>query len=256
MNNNYINNNISFGTGVTSLVKQEIRSANPTEIQQAIKRHFSTECDFENNKTIAVATFYALKLLREASEKFHLPFNITPPKIKVFKPTELVKQDSVNFGFCIGTPEKVIKKQPEFDARSIFIKNIPDNIKSWDKQVEEWYNTHFISSDNFLAPFLHEIFHNIHFGIIFKNSYPHGLSNVLSLNKDSFGFNQNRIISEKVSRYAKTSKMELFSECLTKMMTESIENNPIKLTSNPLDKLNQFPKFVREFIEDQLYLNK
>lgn len=252
MNNNYINNNISFGTGVTSLIKQEIRSANPAEIEQVIKRNFSTECDFENNKTLAMGTLYALKILREAAEKYNLPFDITPPKIKVFKSSELVKQSDARFGFCIGSPRNVIKDQPEYNARSIFIKDIADNIKSWNKNVEEWYNTHFISSDNFLAPFLHEIFHNIHMGIIFKNPSPNSFNNMLLLSVDSFGFNQNRIIAEKIGRYAKTSKMELFSECLARMVTESIDKSGTKLASNPLDKLLEFPKFVRDFIESQL----
>ncbi|MBR6099297.1 hypothetical protein IKP85_06075 [bacterium] len=252
MNSNIKNNKLSFQAGLTPLIKKEVSSVNPTCIEQTIKRQFGTECDFQNNRTLAAGMLYALNLLREASEKFRLPFNIAPPNVNVFKTMELLKQEPVKFGFCIGEKEKVIKKHPEFEVRSIFIKNIPDNIESWNKQVEEWYAKHIVSSDNILAPFLHELLHNIHLHRIFEQSPQFGLTNAIYMANTSFSHQQNRIIADKIGTYAKTSKMELYSETLAKMIADSLDETGLKLASNPLDRLAEFPKFVREFIESQL----
>ena len=252
MNCNLSNNNITFGAGVTQLIRKEIVSANPREIERVIKRNFGTECDFENNRTLAAGTLYALNILREAAEKFKLPFNIVPPKIKVYNPNEIVKQENVKFGFCIINPEKVMRKEPEYPSRSIFIKSRPDNLTTWDRQVDEWYGEHITSSDNFLAPFLHELIHNIHINLIFKKSPQYADRNVILLGNTSFDYRQNKIISEKIGTYARTSKIELFAEAFAKMITDSVDKSGIKLASNPLDRLPDFPKFVREFIESQI----
>ena len=252
MNCNLSNNNITFGAGVTQLIRKEIVSANPCEIERVIKRNFGTECDFENNRTLASCTLYALRLLEEAFKKFDLPFNVFPPKIKVFKPNEIVKQENIKFGFCIINSEKIMRKEPEYPSRSIFIKNRPDNLTTWDRQVDEWYREHITSSDNFLAPFLHELIHNIHINLIFKKSPQYANRNLILLQNTPFDYSQNRIISEKIGTYARTSKIELFPEALAKMIADSVDNSGIKLASNPLDRLSDFPKFVREFIESQI----
>ncbi len=253
MNLNLSNNNITFGAGVTPIIMKEFACIDPYEIERVIKKNYGTECDFENNTTLAAGTLYALKILREASEKFNLPFKITPPKIKIFKPNELIGPCDFNFGFCIMTKEKVIKKQPVYDERSIFIKNIADNIKSWDSQVEVWYKKRLSSSDNILAPFIHEILHSIHLDFIFEKAKKNPYSRSIDAIDMPFEYLQNKIISEKISSHATVSKFELFSEVLAKIITESLDNRTgTKLVSNPMNKLGYFPKFIQEFIENQL----
>ena len=248
----FANNNVAFKAGVTSIIRNEVASASPVEIGRVIKERFGTECDFENNRTLAVGSIYALKLLREAFEKFSLPFQITPPKIKVFQPSELIGRCDFRFGFCLAYPEKIIKKQPLYKERSVLIKSIADNITSWDKQVEQWYKTHISSSDNIFAPFLHEFLHNIHINSLnvkaAKNSYSKEVDDMyMPLN-----FLQKKIIKETIGTHAATSKFELYSETLAKMITDSLDTTGTKLASNPMDRLEDFPKFVGDFIESQI----
>jgi len=252
MDTSFKNYKISFGAGVTPLIKQEIRVINPIEIERTIKKQFGTDCDFKDNKTLAAGTYYALNILKSAAKKFGLPFDAVPPSIRVYNPMELVRHEDVKFGFCTAQKEKVMKKNPEFEPRSIFIKNISDNIDSWNAKVESWYDKHIVSSDHFLAPFLHELLHNIHLNLLFERSPKYGLTNAIYMANTSFSYQQNRVIADKIGTYARTSKMELFPEVLAKNIAESLDITGKEVVSNPLSKLKEMPKYVREFIEDQL----
>ena len=68
----------------------------------------------------------------------------------------------------------------------------------------------------------------------------------------SFSHQQNKIISDKIGSYAKTSQMELYAEAFAKMITDSLDSTGTKLASNPLDKLKDFPLFVQDFLKSQI----
>ena len=247
-----ISDKVSFQAGLTPAIRKELNHINTKETERIIEKQFNTDCNFHDNRTLALGTYYALNLLKEASEKFGLPFRATPPSLRVYKPTELIKQEDVNFGFCTAQLQKVMKKQPLFAPRSVFIKNVPDNIDKFNNRIEKWYEKRITSSDNFIAPFLHEILHNIHLKRIFDGHTQFGLLDAILMGNTSFSHQQNKIISDKIGSYAKTSQMELYAEAFAKMITDSLDSTGTKLASNPLDKLKDFPLFVQDFLKSQI----
>lgn len=248
-----LNNKLSFTAGISPEISKEFRAINPAEVSEYLQKNFNTVCDFEDNKVIAGGVLHALNILRDAAERFNLPFlKPTPPKLKVFKPNELVKFEDVNFGFCIGEKEKVIRKQPEYEPYSVFIKNIRDNLTEFDGMVEKWYDKHILSSDHFLSPFFHELFHTIHLNLISSQNTPSGIREILSLKKKGFDFQDSYIIKDRIGTYAGKSRLELFSEVWAKIITNSLNDDITRVVSNPLDNLKDLPKFIREFIETEI----
>ena len=62
------------------------------------------------------------------------------------------------------------------------------------------------------------------------------------------------MIQQELGEYAATSnsKMEVFAEGLTKLITNSLDTKTLKVKKNPLDGLSVFPKKLRKLIEGQL----
>ncbi len=247
------NNRLSFTAGISPEISREFRVINPAEVTEYLQKNYSTVCDFEDNKVIAGGVLRALNILKETAERFRLPFlTTTPPKLKVFKPNELVKFDDVNFGFCIGEKEKIIRKHPEYEPYSVFIKNTKDNLNEFNSMVEKWYNKRILSSDHFLAPFFHELFHTIHLNLISSKNTKYGIQEIISLQNKGFDFQDSYVIKDKIGTYASKSRLELFSEVWSKIITNSLNDNITRVVSNPLDNLKDFPKFIKEFVETEI----
>ena len=117
-----ISDKVSFQAGLTPAIRKELNHINTKETERIIEKQFNTDCNFQDNCTLALGTYYALNLLKEASEKFGLPFRATPPSLRVYKPTELIKQEDVLTAHRIITLWFLVMWQKEhFQMAYIFL---------------------------------------------------------------------------------------------------------------------------------------
>ncbi len=248
---NFNTNKVSFKAGLTPVLRKEIQHTDCKAVQNIIKDTFETEADFAGNKLLAKLMHDSLNICRQISEKYKLPFDIYPPKIKVYNNQELASYEDVHFGFCIGEKFKVLKKEPEYPVRSVFIKNIKDSASIFNDSVDKWYKMNIISSDSVFLPFLHELMHNIHMKLVFdKSGYDKGLIEMKKMSGQMPSFDR-CIIRDEIGEYASKSKAELFPEVVSKLICESMDEDNI-ITKNPMDNLKNLPEFIRSFIKNQI----
>ena len=65
-----ISDKVSFQAGLTPAIRKELNHINTKETERIIEKQFNTDCNFQDNCTLALGTYYALNLLKEASEKY------------------------------------------------------------------------------------------------------------------------------------------------------------------------------------------
>lgn len=248
-----LNNNISFKAGLTPALKKEIHNAKCSVIENSLKDNFNISANFKGNKTLAKLMSDSIDICKEISEKYNLPFFIVPPKIRVYNYQELTNPYNPHFGFCTGEKFNVIEKEPEYPARSIFIKNIKDSADSFNDDVDCWYRMHITSADSIFAPFIHEFMHNVHLAKIFdKFGFEKGLAQAKKMAKDdSLAYFDKYIIRDQIGNYASRSEVELLPEVSAKIITESLDENN-KIVKNPMKNLENLPEFVQSFVKKQL----
>lgn len=263
-------NNLSFAAGLTNKIRTDISRINVLKTEQDFA-DLNVICNFKNNKSIAAMSVYASNLLLEAAEKFRLPFQILPPNIRAFDLSELIEPVEENCtGFCLTESDNIIKKLPAFETASVFYRNNPDNIDFYDNIAENSHKFGFSASGHFLSKILHELFHSIHINLIYNEfgyegncpltkeifnkgiKHPCGLKKVHEMNT-AFNKENTELIKKSVGNYAAQSKMELFSEVLTKITTDCIDDE-MSLTSNPIEKLGNYPEPINMFIKNELKL--
>ena len=248
---NFNTNKVSFKAGLTPVLRKEIPYTDCKAVQNIIQDTFGTESDFAGNKVLAKLMHDSLKICRQISEKYKLPFDIYPPKIKVYNNQELAFNEDLHFGFCIGEKFKVLKKEPEYPVRSVFIKNIKDSAHIFNESVDDWYKKNIISSDSIFLPFLHELMHNIHIKLVFdKLGYDKGLIKMKKMSGQMPSFDR-RIVRDEIGRYASKSEAELFPEVVSKLICESMDEDNV-IINNPMDNLKNLPEFIQSFIKNQI----
>lgn len=262
---------LNFKSGLTDVIKREVKTIDTAVIENQWHDICGVDANFAGNKALAACFTYVLNICQDAFNKFSLPFNYLPPRIRVFKPDDLIEPIESNcLGFCITDTDKVLKNEPPFELCSVFLKNQPDDIEYIDNLSEKGFNSGKSSSSHFLAHVLHEWMHNIHLNLIFykdgydgkcayaqevynnKNFFPHGLEKLDWLEKDKFTSKQKKMVKENIGSYAATSKIELFPEVMVKLITGVIDADTMTLKQNPLDSLKTLPKFVQSFIRKEL----
>lgn len=269
---NDINKHAVFKAGLTPQIRREISKLDT----KALEREFAeanVDCFLKENKSIGGILAICINLLEDAYKKYSLPFMYLPPSIYVYDTPELIQtepNDETYTGFCITDAKEVIKDQKPFDVSAVFIKNQLDDIDYINDLAEKSYGKNVASSDHFTHFIMHELFHAIHLDSIFrnegyegqspyakelyKNPYiknPKGLLKIDILNTKIFPLRKGKI-ENSVGRYAATSRMELFPEVMTKMLTDSINSENLSLDSNPMDLLKNYPKFIQKFIKREL----
>ena len=262
---------LNFQSGLTEAIKHEVKTIDTKALETQWLDVCGVDAKFADNKALASCFTYILNLCQDAFNKFSLPLNYLPPRIRVFEPDELIEPVEKNcLGFCITDTDKVLKNEPPFELCSVFFKNQYDDFDYIDNLSELGRKKSKSSSSHFLAHILHEWMHNIHLNLIFyKNGYegkcpyakevynnkfffPHGFEKIKWLEKDKFTSRQKKIIKETIGSYAATSRLELFPEVMVKLITGVIDSNTMTLRQNPMDNLKTLPGFVQSFIKKEL----
>ena len=259
MNTNYSINTISFNAGLTQALERKIActdSYGVQKIQKLIKHEYGTKADFRGNIVLSRLFLESLNILRNISKKFNLPFEIYPPNVNVYNVQDLNPSmyyaKGATFGFSQWTKSDVLKNKSKFEPRSIFIKNVEDDAKLFDAEVENHYKDKRYASDSIFYPFLHELMHNVHqklltdkFGCYESSSKTREIINAI------FSDSERQIISNSIGLNASKSTAELFADVMSKLICESMDNKNIVIR-NPMDALKELPEFIQKFIKEQL----
>lgn len=257
--NNTYNSNTNFYAGLNPKIRSEINNVNIKVLEKDFL-DLGIKCNFKNDKPVAGAMVTAINICQEAFKRFSLPFNYLPPSIEVYSKNELVNEEhNKYFGFCAWGNFPIIKDKELSDLGGIYINACPHNndIAYYDKLAERDYEKGIISSNHFIGRFLHELFHNIHLNIIIdrfgaNSCFDEKNGKVNEILEKNMSI-QDRILSTLfVGKYSSKSYLELFSEMLTKMVTDSLDYHSLELTNNPMDNLKKFPKPLQKFIKKEL----
>lgn len=250
------NQYLNFKAGLTQPMIRAIRELNIKEQEAALLRQ-GIKANFKNDKPVAGAMIYAINLCQEAFRQYGLPLYYLPPSIRVVNKEELTDaKDSENFGFCTWCNEPVVKNEGVSDLGAIYINEFPHegNIEYFDKLTEKHYLEKQSSTNHFLGKFLHELLHNVHLNLIL-NKYGGAVllgdnSNKMEeLLKDNIPILTKFQIYRHLGKYACKSYAELFSETMSKMITDSLKKDSLELNTNPMEQLKKYPASIQNFIK-------
>ena len=258
-------------SGLTRNLIKDFNRINVGSIEAEFQK-IGVDADFKNSKLFSGSCKLVQSILYEASQRFHLPLDVLPPSIRVFRNNDLLDDSGkCSWGFCIIDTAKVLKNEQEFEAGSLFFKKHRfDSVIISGLQTMYSKARNYCSSPHFLAHTLHEWFHTININQIYKKfgyegegSLPKAKyyrANATGIEKiedyaDIYIYPQKRRYLEKnFGQYsAETgSLLEMFAEVMTQITTKSLNKN-LKLVNNPLDYLpKNMPRFLRRFIEENL----
>ena len=248
---------ISFQSGLTPALEQSFKTIDTRKLEKRMAKEYGIDAKFSGNKAIAGCFNYVLNLCCEASEKYKLPFNYVPPSIRLYTPQNLCEEDENTHGLCISERQKVLKDEGIFDTGSVFIENFPDDIRVIDMFQELRRDTNHSSTSHFLGLFLHEWFHNVHLNLLFdrfNRNRTSQIDQIRRLDKQMQPYNiiHRWAIKHSVSTYGSENKFELFSEVMSKIMADSIDENTMTLKGNPMEVLKTLPRFIQNYINDEL----
>lgn len=268
---------LTFKAGLTPAI---IVNANRTfvpGIENAFRNNYNVNAKFDNNHAISYCCAVVADIFETLTKKFNLPFGAVPPNIRIFSPEMLVDNRNANsLGFCILDSVQVLKGEPVFEARSLFINNKFKTLRDINEEAEKDFNTHWNSTNHFLHTFIHEWVHNVHTDFLYKsfgydgacpmlrqryntlngyyydpNPYVSGINQVGFLRTRGYIPEAKNAIREEISRYAAGERnpltneeiggnpFEVVAETLTKRIVNSLNPNTLKPEHNPFDENRQ-----------------
>ena len=257
-------NQICFKSGISPKIKKAIQEIKIANIENAFKKDYGVDANFGENKICTFGFASVINIIEECCEKFKLSFFALPPKIRAFKRIDL-KDTKLPNNFCITDTRCVLRQEPPFELRSIFV-NMSDNILEFDNLLDVQYMAKKRSSSHFLSEYIHEWMHNIHLDLIFnkygyegncpyaKSLYPsNGATGLKKVSEMSVPLENSirKNAQDAFGSHSQISKLELFAEGMTKLITDSIDKKTLSVRKNPLDGLNKLPKNIADFILNQ-----
>ena len=221
-------------------------------------KEYGIDAKFNGNKAVGGCFNYVAELCSEASERYKLPFNYVPPSIRLYSSKNILNEVSEDtYGFCIPEKQKVLDGEGLFETGSVFLREFPDDVKFIDSFQELRRNTNHSSTSHFLGLFFHEWFHNVHLNLLFDRFNKNKISQIdqvriLDKKMQPFNIIYRFAVKHSLSDYASTNEFELFPEILSKIMTESINENTMTLKNNPMDVFKTLPKFIQKYMNKEL----
>lgn len=207
------------------------QDVNPDTMARQIADKFHINCDFGNNPLIA--SFTAL-----TSNIFH--------KLKLAQPTNVLLRDlsgTVHYkdtlGICAVHPfdSDIYQNLREtFPLRSVVI----NSAQNWDliqNDMIRYKNSNHMSTNHFLAPFIHEYMHSAHYDNLVKR-FGSGSSMMAKLQKKFKNQDTIYMLQRETSDYGSTSPCEMFAEEMTELVVDSLNPKTI-MPDELLFKMNR-----------------
>lgn len=259
---NNTNNKINFGAGLNQKIKIRQFFTNTSKTENLFYNKYGICADFNENKPLAFVNTLCADIFEQLGKKLNISIT-APPVIKVYKQNELVKNEKY-INFCIPENEKLFNDDVTYPAGSIFLKDY-NNLKQIDEITEKMFENGKISSNHFLAMFIHEWLHSIHLDHIYSKfgyegdckylseMYPkqkNPIHDIKFLQNKCLSKEETQIVINELDSYAgeKTNQyFEVFSEMFTKLICSSISKD-CKLIKNPIDLFRKTPEKLQKIV--------
>lgn len=248
--NSYNQNQTSFKSGLTPLMKQQIEKINPVEISNKFA-DLGITSNFKGDKTIAWSCNKIVDMFQAFNQKYNTKFNL-PLGIFVEDFSKFKMFDYFSPAFCTALKSKLYKNsEKEIMPMTLFFNNydaIKPKLKDKDKWLADWrniseisdkmYEKDIIPTDNFLYHFLHEFAHSLHEGNLLKKLGGKKSNNIFNeIISPSYLEKFNQKYGDKVSQictYASKNPMETVACDLPLRILDSIDKETLLPTKNPL----------------------
>lgn len=219
-----------------------------------MNREYGINADFRGNSVLSRLFFESLNILRYISKKYNLPFEIYPTNVYVYNAQDLEPWVDYAggdiFGFCSWTKGYFLKNKPKTKLRSIFIKNVENDAKLFDAEIEKKYENKGYVSNSIFYPFFHELMHNVHQKLLIDKFGSYASSDkTKEIINAGFSISERQIINS-IGFNRSRSAGELFADVMAKLICESMDENNV-IIRNPMDALKEFPEFIQKFIKEQ-----
>lgn len=268
MNINY-NENLSFGSGLNAKIKIKEKFMFPQNIERDFANNYGVEVNFIQNKSVALANKFCVKILEKLAEIYRQRV-ILPPCITVFDRNCLIDKKSAS-NFCIPDTKEVINGEYPYPGRSVFFQNIK-GLSEIDEITDFQYKNKRTSSSHFLAPFIHEWLHSFHLNVIYnkfgyggsckylRGQYPvkaqgiTGFELIKQLQTKTLTSKENEIVFDILGEYATNPEnqyLEVFSEAFTKFICDSLKG--IELVKNPIELLKNTPEEFQKILKKVIF---
>lgn len=279
--------NVSFTSGVNYNIVKSFAMNSPKGIENILKNEYGINANFEGNKYVASCCAAVADIFETLSKKYDLPFMAKPPNIRMFnKNTLLDQRNSDSLAFCLTESGPVLKNEPFFELRSLFLSDKYKTLQEIDNVAENNFATRWNSTSHFLHTYIHEWVHNVHDDILYKifgydgpcpfarqryntyNGYYYdpnpNINGVRYLTGDLFNASytdaEKAVIREKISGYAAGkydengkkiggNPFEFIAEYVTKKIVEVLDPDTLQPTAHPFAKFNQEDMTIQELFQ-------
>lgn len=214
---------------------------NPDAMARQIADKFQINCDFGNNPL--AACFTAL-----TSNIFH--------KLGFVQPTNVVLRDlsktrsyKDTLGVCaVHTYDSDMYEtfRETFPLRTVIMNSHSD----WGSIQTEMINAknhNHMSTNHFLAPFIHEFMHSLHFSNLVKR-FGAGSVRMAKLQKEFKNKDTIYMLQRETGNYGSTSPCEMFAEEMTELVVDSLSPKTIM----PNELVFKMNKMKENFVMDTL----
>lgn len=212
------------------------QEVNPDTIARQIADKFQINCDFGNNPL--VACFIAL-----TSNIFH-KLRFTQPTNVILRDLSKTKNYKDVLGICaVHTYDNDIYTtfKETFPLRSVVINSANDWESIQSDMIRMRDNNH-MSTNHFLAPFIHEFMHSMHFDNLVKR-FGTGSVKMSELQKEFKNKNTIYMLQRETSNYGSVSPCEMFAEEMTELVVDSLHPRTL-MPNEMLFKMNRRKKSI------------
>lgn len=284
--NNNSNNSLAFKGGLTYPVIKSFALNSANGIEKVLKNEYGVDANFEGNKYVASCCAAVADIFENLTKKYNLPFGAKPPSIRMFNENKLTSTGSKDsLAFCITESYQVLKNEPVFELRSLFLNDKYKTLQDLDNLAEQNYMAHWNSTNHYLHTYIHEWVHNVHDDMLYRifgydgncpkarmrynsiNGYYYDpnvfVNGVRYLTGDffqkSYTEEEKAVISRNISRYAAGeyrdnkkvggNPFELVAEYVTKKIVAVLDNNTLTPVKNPFEDINAEEPTIQELFQ-------
>ena len=146
-------NSINFKSHLTPQLIKKIDNVDVGAIEDAFKGNYAVDARFQTNKFLASCFALTLNIFENLAQKFNMPFQVLPPRIRVFSKSNTINSSFFSGNFCLPDSGYVLKDELPFELRSIFMENKSGILMN--KETDLAFHKKQRSSSHFLSDVIH-----------------------------------------------------------------------------------------------------
>jgi hypothetical protein len=241
--------NLFFGAGLNAKVTEQIAKCDVSEISRSLKK-IGIDTDFNDNKVVAWCCSTVLGIFQNLNKKYKL--NLKLPKNIYVEDFSKLNIDNPEFiGFCNWFPSTIVKNSNKIFSEETLFFNKNFKWENIDKYSDEMRRLNALSSDHFLAIFIHEFAHCAHNGYLNKKLQVNSLYSKMQkfINPTYTAKYKEKYSKElsKISTIATYNQFEAIAEDITEHITGSLDSLTIQPRYNPFESNHYIIKHRFDF---------